>query len=33
MDDPNGTNLWAGTAYREARTGPAADIVKTLGHV
>ena len=33
LDDPHGTNLWAGTAYRAARTGPAADIVKTLGAV
>lgn len=31
--DPHGTNLWAGTAYRAARTGPAVDIVKTLGAV
>ena len=30
VDDPNGTNLWAGTAFREARTGPAADIVANL---
>jgi nitronate monooxygenase len=29
-DDPHGTNLWAGTAYREARCGRAADIVKKL---
>lgn len=29
-DDPNGTNLWAGTAYREARSGPAADIIASL---
>ncbi|QUR67018.1 nitronate monooxygenase [Mycobacterium spongiae] len=28
--DPNGTNLWAGTAYREARRGPAAEIVAAL---
>ena len=33
LDDPHGTNLWAGTAYRDARTGPAKDIVKTLGDV
>jgi nitronate monooxygenase len=33
LEDPHGTNLWAGTAYREARTGPAKDIVKTLGDV
>jgi nitronate monooxygenase len=31
MDDPHGMNLWAGTGYRAACTGPAADIVKTLG--
>jgi nitronate monooxygenase len=30
VDDPNGTNLWAGTAFRKARTGPAADIVASL---
>ncbi|BCI89555.1 hypothetical protein NIIDMKKI_47610 [Mycobacterium kansasii] len=29
-DDPHGTNLWAGTAYRQARPGPAADIVASL---
>ncbi|GAB7143689.1 nitronate monooxygenase [Mycobacterium riyadhense] len=29
-EDPHGTNLWAGTAYREARPGPAADIVASL---
>ncbi|MFZ0228913.1 MAG: nitronate monooxygenase, partial [Mycobacterium sp.] len=33
LEDPHGTNLWAGTAYRTARTGPAKDIVTTLGHV
>jgi nitronate monooxygenase len=33
LDDPHGTNLWAGKAYRAARTGPAANIVKTLGAV
>jgi nitronate monooxygenase len=33
LDDPHGTNLWAGTAYRAARSGPAADIVKKLGDV
>jgi nitronate monooxygenase len=32
-DDPHGTNLWAGTAYQEARRGTAVDIVKTLGAV
>ncbi len=29
-NDPHGTSLWAGTAYREARSGPAADIVASL---
>lgn len=29
-DDPHGTNLWAGTAYREAQSGTAADIVAAL---
>jgi nitronate monooxygenase len=33
LEDPHGTNLWAGTAYRQARTGPAKDIVKTLGDI
>jgi nitronate monooxygenase len=33
LDDPHGTNLWAGKAYRAARSGPAANIVKTLGAV
>lgn len=30
MEDPHGTNLWAGEAYREVRSGPAADIVTAL---
>jgi nitronate monooxygenase len=30
MEDPHGTNLWAGESYREASTGPAADIVTAL---
>lgn len=30
VDDPHGTSLWAGTAYREARPGPVADIVASL---
>jgi len=30
LDDPNGTNLWAGTSYREARSGPVAGIVASL---
>ncbi len=30
VDDPNGTNLWAGTSYRQARPGPVADIVASL---
>ncbi|BBX97416.1 nitronate monooxygenase [Mycobacterium lacus] len=29
-DDPHGTNLWAGTAYREVRSGSAVDIVAWL---
>lgn len=29
-EDPHGTNLWVGEAYREARSGPAADIVAAL---
>ena len=33
MEDPHGTNLWAGTGYRKAEAGPAKDIVSTLGHV
>jgi len=33
MEDPHGTNLWAGTAYRQAVAGPAKDIVDKLGHV
>ncbi|CAJ1500197.1 nitronate monooxygenase [[Mycobacterium] kokjensenii] len=30
VDDPHGTSLWAGTAYRSARSGPAAEIVADL---
>lgn len=30
IDDPHGTSLWAGTAYRSVRPGPAADIVAAL---
>lgn len=30
MEDPHGTNLWAGEGYREARSGAAADIVTAL---
>ena len=30
VDDPDGTTLWAGTAYRQARPGPVADIVASL---
>jgi nitronate monooxygenase len=33
LEDPHGTNLWAGTAYRQAQAGPAKDIVSKLGHV
>ncbi|MBW0019296.1 MAG: nitronate monooxygenase [Mycobacterium sp.] len=29
-DDPHGTNLWAGTAYRKAMPGPVAEIVASL---
>ncbi|WP_421840828.1 nitronate monooxygenase [Mycobacterium sp.] len=29
-DDPHGMNLWAGTAYRQASPGPAADIIASL---
>lgn len=28
--DPNGMNLWAGTGFKDARTGPAADIIAGL---
>jgi nitronate monooxygenase len=30
MDDPNGMNLWAGTGYRQACSGPVAEIVASL---
>jgi nitronate monooxygenase len=30
VEDPNGMTLWAGTSFREARPGPAADIVAGL---
>jgi nitronate monooxygenase len=30
LGDPQGTNLWAGTAHRAARSGPAADIIAGL---
>jgi nitronate monooxygenase len=30
VDDPHGMNLWAGTSYRQARSGPAADIIACL---
>ncbi len=30
LEDPNGMNLWAGTSFREARPGPAADIIASL---
>jgi nitronate monooxygenase len=29
-DDPHGTNLWAGTAYREVRSASVADIIASL---
>lgn len=30
LDDPEHLNLWAGTGWRQARPGPAADIVRRL---
>lgn len=30
LDDPHGTSLWAGTAYRSIRSGPAAGIIADL---
>lgn len=30
IDDPHGTSLWAGTAYRTVRSAPAADILAAL---
>lgn len=30
VDDPHGTSLWAGTAYRTVRPGPAAEIIADL---
>lgn len=30
VDDPHGTSLWAGTAYRSARSAPAAVIIAAL---
>jgi len=30
LDDPHGTSLWAGTAYRSVRSGPAAEILAAL---
>jgi nitronate monooxygenase len=33
LEDPHGTNLWAGTAYRQAVAAPTKDIVDKLGHV
>jgi nitronate monooxygenase len=30
LRDPHGVAMWAGTAFRRARTGPAADIVREL---
>jgi nitronate monooxygenase len=29
-EDPNGMNLWAGTGFKDARPGPAADIIADL---
>jgi len=30
MEDPNGIPLWAGTSFKEAKPGPAADIIAGL---
>ena len=30
LEDPNGMTLWAGTRYRDAKPGPAADIIASL---
>ncbi|CPR12507.1 dioxygenase [Mycobacterium bohemicum DSM 44277] len=30
LEDPNGMELWAGTAFRQAKPGPAADIIAGL---
>lgn len=30
VDDPHGTSLWAGTAFRNVRPGPAAEIIAAL---
>jgi len=30
LEDPNGMPLWAGTAFKEARSGPVADIIASL---
>jgi nitronate monooxygenase len=30
LGDPHGIALWAGTAFRHTKTGPAADIVRAL---
>ena len=30
VEDPNGMTLWAGTSFRQAKTGPAADIIAGL---
>jgi nitronate monooxygenase len=30
LEDPDGMSLWAGTSFKEARPGPAADIVASL---
>jgi nitronate monooxygenase len=29
-EDPQGMNLWAGTSFRKAKSGPVADIVASL---
>ncbi|WP_343577153.1 nitronate monooxygenase [Mycobacterium sp.] len=33
LEDPHGTNLWAGTGYRKAEARPAKEIVDKLGRV
>lgn len=30
LEDPNGMTLWAGTSFRKAQSGPAADIIAGL---
>jgi nitronate monooxygenase len=33
LEDPNGMPLWAGTAFQDARSGPAADIIGELAAI